>query len=61
MSEGRYRHAVVPLGFRGSAALFVAGGYVEENPNGDEIDASLRWLKLSFCNYTLKFVFCIWK
>ena len=28
MSEGRYRHAVVPLEFRGSAALFVAGGYV---------------------------------
>jgi len=39
MSEGRYRHAVVPLGFRGSAALFVAGGYVEGNPKGDEIDA----------------------
>ena len=27
MSEGRYRHAVVPLGFRGSA-LFVAGAWL---------------------------------
>ena len=36
MSVGRYRHAVVPIGSRGAAALFVAGGYVLDNPEGDE-------------------------
>ena len=37
MSVGRYRHAVVPLGNFG-AVLFVAGGFVRENPTEDEVD-----------------------
>ena len=35
MSEGRYRHAVVPLGSHGTA-LFVAGGYMEGDSEGEE-------------------------
>ena len=35
MSVGRYRHAAVPVGSHGTA-LFVAGGYVEGDPMGDE-------------------------
>ena len=37
MSVGRYRHAAVLLGSRG-AALLVAGGYMEGDPKGEEID-----------------------
>ena len=35
MSVGRYRHAVVPVGSRGTA-LFVAGGCVQSKPSGKE-------------------------
>ena len=35
MRVGRYRHAVVPLGNLGTT-LFIAGGYVLDNPEGDE-------------------------
>ena len=35
MSVGRYRHAVVPVGSRGTV-LFVAGGCVESKPSGME-------------------------
>ena len=35
MSVGRYRHAAVLLGSRG-AALLVAGGFVRDDPMGDE-------------------------
>ena len=36
MREGKYRHGVVPLGTHG-AALFVAGGRVQGDPQEDEI------------------------
>lgn len=35
MSVGRYRPAVVPLGYHGTV-LFVAGGYVQNKPSEDE-------------------------
>ena len=45
MSVGRYRHAVVPLGSLG-AILFIAGGYVLDNPVLDEGHAKTAFVEL---------------